>query len=401
MHFQCRYLLSILWISVLPAHADLTLSNALAIAQANHPALKSARAQTAAAAGRAQQTATWTNPELELSAEDVPVEDGGLSQSKQMLGLTQTVPFPGKKRLERRMGRQEIRASEWEYRAAERELVRQVTTAYYTVLASEKKAAVATELVTLAQSLAEATRKRVAAGAAADQEQLRAEIELERATVEATAARRELATAQRTLAGWLGSTELGPVRGELPVTAPVGVRPTSHPQLAAATAHRERAELEWRRAKLEPLPDVTLGVAGGRDRATDETLMEFRVSLPLPLFDRAQGRQREARALAEVARFDLTATEQRLAQEWDMATARLQAGQAQADAYRTRILPKAEEALKLVRSGFEAGKFGFLDLLDTQRTTVEVRLAYYDKLLELNTAAAELAALADSKENPQ
>ena len=59
----------------------------------------------------------------------------------------------------------------------------------------------------------------------------------------------------------------------------------------------------------------------------------------------------------------------------------------------SRILPKANEALRLVQTGFEQGKFGFIDLLDTQRTTAEVRLTYQQKLLELNVAQAELEAL--------
>jgi len=46
-----------------------------------------------------------------------------------------------------------------------------------------------------------------------------------------------------------------------------------------------------------------------------------------------------------------------------------------------------------VQTGFEQGKFGFMDLLDTQRTAAEVRLAYQQKLLELNVAQAELEAL--------
>jgi cobalt-zinc-cadmium efflux system outer membrane protein len=346
---------------------------------------------------------------LELSAEDVPIHDGGLSRAKTMLGLTQTVPFPGKKSLDHQMSQREIAAIEADYRQRERALVRDVTVAFYAVLTAEKKAAVAAELVTLAQSVADATSKRVAAGAASEQEQLRAEIELERAQIEAAEVRRELAEARRAHAGWLGRSEVGPLSGELPEVV-VGTdrravrdgnnsaRPAvapyqNHPQLAAAAAQRERAELELRRAKLDPLPDITLGVAVGRDRAADETLMEFRVSLPLPIFDRGQGRKREARALAEIARHDVAATEQRLAQDWDIAVARLETAQTRADAYRTRLLPKAEEALRLVRTGYEAGKFGFLDLLDTQRTASEVRLAYYNTLLELNTAAAELAAL--------
>jgi cobalt-zinc-cadmium efflux system outer membrane protein len=121
--------------------------------------------------------------------------------------------------------------------------------------------------------------------------------------------------------------------------------------------------------------------------------MEFRVSVPLPLFDRAQGRKRETRALAAAARHDVTATEQQLLSELKQVVARLRASGEQVEAYRARILPKAEEALKLVRGGFDAGKFGFLDVVDTQRTAAEARLAYWDKLLELNLALADLDAL--------
>jgi outer membrane protein TolC len=49
--------------------------------------------------------------------------------------------------------------------------------------------------------------------------------------------------------------------------------------------------------------------------------------------------------------------------------------------------------LDLVRGGFEQGKFGVIDLLDTQRTAAEAQLTYQQKLLELNIAQAELEAL--------
>ena len=125
--------------------------------------------------------------------------------------------------------------------------------------------------------------------------------------------------------------------------------------------------------------------------------MELRVSLPLPIFDRGQGRKRETRALADIARYDLDATEQRLWQDFDVAEAKVRAAGEHVETYRTRILPKAEEALRLVRGGFEAGKFGFLDLVDTQRTLAEARLAYLDKLLELNLARADLEEMAGTQ----
>ena len=56
-------------------------------------------------------------------------------------------------------------------------------------------------------------------------------------------------------------------------------------------------------------------------------------------------------------------------------------------------MPKAEEAVRLVQTGFEQGKFNFIDLVDTQRTTAEARLAYQGRLLELNMGQAELEAV--------
>jgi outer membrane protein TolC len=60
--------------------------------------------------------------------------------------------------------------------------------------------------------------------------------------------------------------------------------------------------------------------------------------------------------------------------------------------YRERILPKARRR-SAGSDGLRAGKFNFIDLVDTQRTTAEARLAYQGKLLEMNIAQAELEAL--------
>jgi cobalt-zinc-cadmium efflux system outer membrane protein len=121
--------------------------------------------------------------------------------------------------------------------------------------------------------------------------------------------------------------------------------------------------------------------------------MDFRVSLPLPLFDRAQGRKRTTRAMADIARFDRVTIEQGLLERWSVAEARIAAAAEQVEAYRVRILPKAEKALQLVKRGYDAGRFDLLDLLDIQRTTAESKMAYYDKLFELHAAGADLESL--------
>lgn len=118
-----------------------------------------------AASGRADQARRWTNPELELSAEDWPT-DRGFSQSKQLAGVGQTVPFPRKKRLDRQIGVQEVHAAQAQRGLRQVKLEREVKTAFYQVLAAERLAGVAGELVQVAQASADAAQKRVEAGAA-------------------------------------------------------------------------------------------------------------------------------------------------------------------------------------------------------------------------------------------
>ena len=115
--------------------------------------------------------------------------------------------------------------------------------------------------------------------------------------------------------------------------------------------------------------------------------------MPLPLIDRGKGKQQEARANVSVAEADLHGAQQQLQREWANAQKRYHTAAEQVARYRERILPKADEALRLVQTGFEQGKFNFTDLVDTQRTTAEARLAYQQRLLELNVAQAELEAL--------
>jgi cobalt-zinc-cadmium efflux system outer membrane protein len=381
----------------------LTLDNAIRLALQYNPVLRAAAGKVSASEGRAYQARLWSNPELELAVEDWPVSGGrGFSDSKQTIGVAQMLPFPGKKRLDRQIGISGVGYSEAELSLRRIELVREVKAAFFQVLAAERLVAVETELVTVAESSAFTARKRVAAGAAPDQEQLRAEIPLEQARAELSGFQREWQAARQSLAWLLGRPELAEAAasGDLAETVTPGLldqRPEhwlpTHPGVSSARANRDRAELELRRARLEPYPDVKAGVAGGRIGETGESIIQFGFSLPLPIIDHGKGKNQEAQANLSVAEAELAGVEQRLLREWRTASQRLRTSADQVANYRERILPKANEALRLVRTGFEQGKFGFIDLLDTQRTTAEVRLTYQQKLLELNVAQAELESL--------
>ncbi len=382
----------------------LTLQHALGLAMKHNPGLQASGARKEAAQGRSQQAHTWQNPELELSAEDIPVGSSRISQGKHMVGISQTVPFPGKKRLDGEIGDADVMSGDAQWRLHRAELAREVKICYFQVLAAERSAQVAADLVRLAESSAEAARKRTDAGDTSVQEQLRAEIQMEQARTGQADAQKEVIEARQDLVVLLGvpamrAVVLSGIPDEAAEPAVLSQGPdvwlARHPAMVVARAKCKLAESTARRAGLEAYADPKIGVSGGRDETTDENLMELRLSIPLPFFDRGKGRIREGKALVREAEAELDATEQKLLGCWRAAVARFRTAAAQVKAQRERVLPKSEEALRLVRAGFEQGKFGFIDLLDTQRMAAEVRLIHQKKLLDLNLARADLEAFAD------
>lgn len=382
----------------------LSLDRAVRLALDHNAGLRASAARKDAAAGRAVQARAWPNPELELSDEDIPATRSRLSQSKRMVGLSQTIPYPGKKKADGEIGDAEAAAVAADWRADRAGLVRDVKIAFRQVQAAERSVAVADELARVAQAAADAATKRAEAGGITLQERLRAEIQLERAKGEKTDALREVAVARQELLFLLGRPDLrearlagGPEEAGDPglLERGAGSWLAGHPAMVAARARRDQALATSRRATLEPMSDVKVGVAGGRDHAAEENLVELRVSIPVPFFDRNKGRRQEAQAGVREAEAEVAATEQRLRAEWCAAAERYKAAAAQVAAHRERILPKSEEALGLVQTGFAEGKLDFIDLLDTQRTAAEAKLIYQKKLLELAVARAELEAFSE------
>jgi cobalt-zinc-cadmium efflux system outer membrane protein len=54
------------------------------------------------------------------------------------------------------------------------------------------------------------------------------------------------------------------------------------------------------------------------------------------------------------------------------------------------VLPGATQAYEAARKGFEAGKFGFLEVLDAQRTLSDGNIAYLTVLASVYQASADI-----------
>jgi len=141
------------------------------------------------------------------------------------------------------------------------------------------------------------------------------------------------------------------------------------------------------------IPDVTVSGGGRYFNETEDTGFVVKLALPLLLFDYNQGGVLEARyRLAQ-------AEEKRRATEVRVNATLAEVYQSLITAYRDitgiqrDVLPAAEEAFQVATEGYRQGKFGFLDVLDAQRTLFETKGQYLDALSAYHKAVAEAERL--------
>jgi len=176
----------------------------------------------------------------------------------------------------------------------------------------------------------------------------------------------------------------------LPARAPVDALLRELEQAPELAAHR--LEIERRdavigveRSKRYPDVRLTAGTQRNNELGRNQTLLG--VSIPLPLFDRNQGNLYEATVRADQARDVHRAMQVRLAHELRQASAQLELARRSADTLRGAVLPGARDAYEAATRGFEAGKSGFLDVLDAQRTLFQARIRYLAVLADTYQAA--------------
>jgi len=116
-------------------------------------------------------------------------------------------------------------------------------------------------------------------------------------------------------------------------------------------------------------------------------------SIPLPAFNRNQGGILEAEHRLTKAEEDRRSAEVRIATALNTAYQQLSAAHAEVSALRQEVLPGAQSAYDAAREGYRLGKFGFLDVLDAQRTLFGAKTQYLLAQADYHKAVAEVERL--------
>ena len=394
----------LLWVSMAHAQIErpaeppgpLTLKAALALTRVHNSELAIMGREVGAADAAVLQSEVLPNPELSATWEEV-----GKSSRSTSLQISQLVELGGKRSARIRAAGLGKDAATAEYEAKRIDVLTRAAQAFIDVLAGQRRKQLSNQAVALASQAAEAVGKRVTAGKVSPVEETKARLEAGAARIEAEQAGRELASARTRLTAFWGNSapRFTEAVGDLemlvvvPPLEQLTLRARSNPERTRSIAEvaRRSALLDGERAKR--IPDITLGAGVQRAQDNRENLPLLTLSMPLPFFDRNQGNVLEAIRRVEKARDEQSFSDTRLESELGQTYERLKAVEMEVKTLRDELLPGAKSAFDAATTGYQLGKFGFLDAIDAQRTLFQSNQQYVKALAEYHRAVADIERL--------
>jgi cobalt-zinc-cadmium efflux system outer membrane protein len=382
---------------------ELTLARSIDAALRSNPDLLASAYELNAAQARIVQAGLRPNPQLGVELENFAGSGAarGVDALETTLSLSQVVELGGKRGLRRAAAEADLDFVGIEQRARELDVLAEVTGRFIDLVAAQERVRFALQATALAQKTLEAIGARVEAGRSPEAERSRARIALTRALIEQRQLESELRAARYALSASWGSpepaftaarAELFDLRAVETFQALMARLEQSPDFIRFASASRLR-EAELRLARVQARPNLTFSVGIRRFEQSNDAALVAGFSMPLPVYDKNQGTIREAQvrldqtdALRNAARARARASLLALYQEMDT-------GRARVDTLRNEALPQAQLALDQTRSGYERGRFSFLELITVQEELLALQAAAIDAAADYHRVLAEIERL--------
>jgi cobalt-zinc-cadmium efflux system outer membrane protein len=351
------------------------------------------------------------NPELSIEAENIYGDDEleGLDSAEITYGVEQLVEFPGKRGSRVNIAESERARSYFERDAAQLDLIRDVTIAYAELVAAQQELFILEEERGLAAEVRDSVAAKVEAGKEPPIQQNKAQIELSSSEIALDRARRMAIAKKQTLAALMGSdtTDFAVQPGSLPaVTEPepleiyqAHVAQTPDAQTLEAGVTQAQAALSLEKANVLPDPTVSLGVKQFRENDTQAFVAG--VSLPIPVFNINRAGIERAGHELNAAKLDQRSGQLTLQTALIETYGNFTSAYREASALQASVLPGAEEAFQFARGGYDAGKFGYLEVLDAQRTLFDARRQFNEAVLDYHQQRAVLERFSALHANTQ
>ena len=394
-------------------NGDTALAALIEEAVERNPQLRAARLEWVAAEARIPQASVLPNPTVSFT-QHVLGPQTRVGPQFSNISLSQSMPWFGTLADRAAMAESESAIRGESYQALRAEIVRRVKLAWYDLIYLDRALRVTGEEEELLRHYESLARARYSQGSGQLQEAVKLQAEITRVLN-----RRQELLQQRTdteaLLNHLTARQIG---AAIAPVLDVGYRPQDpidaetlqeiglavRPEIAAARMGVERSRHAVSLANRRSRPGLTVGIAWGavlprRDdpglalppagNGRDHFSLTLGASIP---FSRTANRAAVEEASAKLAAAEETYRDLTAGAAMGVRTAafRLETVARQLDLFERALIPQAEHALRTTEEAYSTGVTGVVELLDSERLLLDVRLGFARLQSDYMKASAEM-----------
>lgn len=390
----------------------------IAEALENNPEIQAAHQEREAAQHRIAPAEALDDPMLEAGVINAPLASSPFNRedmTMKMIGLSQRLPFPGKRGLRKEVASKDAEAIEQGYHETVNRIVHNLKTAYFDLgLTLEMIKLVEKNKQTLEHFLRIAEeRYQVGQGSQADV--LKAQTQVSRMLDRLLGLAREQPVFEAELIRALGRN----AKGEIPLPMSLHIQEAplmletlqqdalaQRPQLLALQSLIARSEKSVDLARRAYYPDFDVRLSyGQRDNMLDGTrrddMVSMTVAVNLPVWrgNKIQPRIMESEAMRDQATSLYQAQSNEIAARLRQQIAMAEQSLKSIKLYQTAILPQAKLTVESALAAYQVNRVDFLTLLDNQMTVFDYETNLITAMANYNKALAEIDWLVGKKQH--
>ena len=413
------------WALLLPLAATastsgiITEEEAVARALTNNRTIAGMQSRAEAMSYIPAQAGSLPDPVLSLNALNLPTDSFSTTRenmTQMQVGISQSIPFPGKLGLQEEAARFEANASNDTAAETQLKIARDVRLTWWNLFYLDRAIATLKRNQSLLRQFAKIAESKYKTGKGLQADVLMAQVELSKlldAEIGLNATRRDQAAQFNALLN-------RPIDSEIVLPAEIDetlsdnfdtdeLRHQARDQRPGLNAQKNRIEAADRRqalAEKEYYPDFKLGGSYGyrnginpltnRNR-TDLASIQLSMTIPLYAGSKQSSSLQQRKAETAMEQFDLEDMVNSVDAEIERAVADYRASLRQASLFKTGIIPQASQSVASMLSAYQVNKVDLLNLINAQITLYNYETQYWKAVSSGKQALARLDAAVGQK----
>jgi len=395
--------------------SEVELGQAVTLALDHSLELASIRAHSNAIRAASSYAGALPDPTLSLNAMNMPTDTFSLDQepmTQMQVALSQSFPFPGKRKLRREVVEYQASASDQMETERRSRIIGDVRIAWWQLMSLDKALQIVEQNKDLMRDFVQIAQTKYRVGSGLQQDVLLAQLELSRLLGREL----RLQGMRRSSRARLNSLMNRPA--DWPLELPASPRNIALPELPAERqllqrAETDRALIDVQRdlvdsananlelARKDRWPDFKLGVGYGFRQGNDplrntdrSDFLSVMLSINVPLYSGSKQTKAVEQRAYELSRQTLVMQDTLRGVEGAVSEnlATYLAAREQVLLLDTAIIPQAQQTVSSMLAGYQVNEVDFLNLINTQITLYNAQINYWESLSTAKQALAKLAS---------